>query len=175
MSLPINQVTKDALQRIIERFYSAQTYERRLSQPGQLDLQVTHVAAQNHDRTIRINIDSIHRVESYHSRCQLARSIADHAHMVGPFVECRANGAKTSGRSQLAVDHEQNSFGELLHFFQYVRRQHNGAPLGRELPQQLLEVHTLSRIGTVERLIQDQELRVVNQRGGQADALAHAS
>ena len=39
--------------------------------------------------------------------------------------------------------------------------------------QQMLEMHALSRVCTVQRLIQDQQFRIVHECRGQTDALAH--
>ena len=114
-------------------------------------------------------------VELDDRRRELARRIADHAHVVRPLVERGADGAESAGRRELAVHDEQHGVRELLHFLENVRRQHDRPSLAASCLQQPLEVHALPRIGAVERLVENEDFRIVHERRGETHALPHAA
>ena len=64
---------------------------------------------------------------------------------------------------------------QLLHLLEDVRGEHDRPPLGGELLEQLLEVHALARVGAVERLVEDQDLRIVHERRREPHPLPHAA
>jgi len=57
---------------------------------------------------------------------------------------------------------------------QEVRGQQHGAALVGVAPQQVAHPADAGRVQTVGRLVEDQHPRVAEQRGGDAEALAHA-
>ena len=71
--LLLHQVAEHALERIVERFDSAQADRRRLREPRQLDLQIEHVAAQHDDRAVGIDVDGVDGIELDDRGGELAR------------------------------------------------------------------------------------------------------
>ena len=94
--------------------------------------------------------------------------------MVGPLVEGRPYRAEVPGGGELAVDEKKNGVGDSFDLLEDVRRDHDGAPLAREPPQEPLKVEALPRIRAVQRFVQKEDLRVVDQHPGEADSLAHS-
>ena len=63
---------------------------------------------------------------------------------------------------------------EPLDLLEDVRREEDRAPGGGHGPQQLHHVQPLARVHAVERLVEEQDRRVVDERAGELDPLAHA-
>ena len=64
--------------------------------------------------------------------------------------------------------------GDLLDLLEDVRAEQHGAPLAAHPAQQGHEVQPLARVDAVERLVEQEHRRVVHQRRGELDPLAHA-
>jgi hypothetical protein len=64
--------------------------------------------------------------------------------------------------------------GEPFHLFEDVRAEQDRAALGGHAADQVHELEPLARVHAVERLVQEQDGRVVHQGGGHLDALLHA-
>jgi hypothetical protein len=56
-----------------------------------------------------------------------------------------------------------------------VGGEHDGASTRRKRLEKPLEVHPLTGIGTIERLVEDEDLGVVHQRRRKSHSLAHAA
>ena len=61
-----------------------------------------------------------------------------------------------------------------LDLVEHVRRDQHGAALLAELARQLDDPAALGRVGAVERLVEQQQLGIVDERAGELDPLAHA-
>src|SRR5690349_2060787 len=92
--LLLHQVAEDAFERIVERLDAPQADARRLRETRQLDLQVLHVTTQHDDRAVGIDVYRVHRAEPDDLRRELARGVAEHADVIRPLVERRANRAE---------------------------------------------------------------------------------
>lgn len=68
-----------------------------------------------------------------------------------------------------------HAVGRLLDLGQVVAGHEHRAPLPAEAPQQLPDLHDARRVQPVRRLVQDQDLGVLEQRGADAQPLAHAN
>ena len=95
--------------------------------------------------------------------------------MVGPLVERRPDCAEVPRGGQLSVHEKEDGVGDAFDLLKDMRRDHDGAPFAREPLQEPLEVDALLGIGAVERLVQKKNLRIVDERPGEADSLAHAA
>ncbi len=73
-----------------------------------------------------------------------------------------------------ALGDHQDSRSEPGDFLEHMGRHEHAAPLRAQFLEQLDHATSLNGIEAVERLIQDQHLRIVNERGGQLRALTHA-
>src|SRR5687768_9243384 len=144
--LLLHQVTEDALEGVIQWLDSAQADFRRLRETWELDLECADVATEDDDRAVGIDADRIDGVELNDRRGERARCVADHAHVVWPLVERRADGAESAGRGELAIDDEQDGVRELLDFLEDVRREDDRPPICGQLLEQALEVHALTRV-----------------------------
>ena len=82
--------------------------------------------------------------------------------------------AEVAGGGEPPVDHDQHVLGEALDLLEDVRGEEDRAALGGPAPQHLHHLETLARVGAVEGLVEDQHIRVVDERGGDLGALAHA-
>ena len=71
-------------------------------------------------------------------------------------------------------DHDLDLAGDLLDLLEDVGAEQDGAALGPHPPQQGHQVQPLARVDAVERLVEQQHRRVVDQRRGELDPLAHA-
>src|SRR6185437_10330909 len=72
-----------------------------------------------------------------------------------------------------AADHDQVVRG-VLHLAHQVRGDEDGAALGGERLHQVPDPEDALRVQAVDRLVEHQQLGVAEQRGGDAEALAHA-
>lgn len=79
-----------------------------------------------------------------------------------------AAGRVASGDDDLDVP------GELLDLFQDVRGEQHGAALVAHPPQQVHQLHALARVHAVERLVEQEQRRLVDEGGRHLHALAHA-
>ena len=79
-----------------------------------------------------------------------------------------------AGGDDLAVADDDEVIGDDLDLVQEVRGQQHGSALVGVAPQQVAHPADPGRVETVGRLVEDQHSRVAQQRGGDAEALAHA-
>ena len=70
--------------------------------------------------------------------------------------------------------HDQHGLGEPLDLLEDVRREQDRPTLGGHPPEQLHHVQPLAGIHAVERLVEQQDPRLVDERRGELDPLAHA-
>ena len=61
-----------------------------------------------------------------------------------------------------------------LDLVEEMRRQHDGAPLGHERQDHVAHVEHARRVEAVHGLVEDQQLRIPEEAGGDAQPLAHA-
>ena len=61
-----------------------------------------------------------------------------------------------------------------LDLVEEMGRQHDGAPLGHERQDHVAHVEHARRVEAVHRFVEDQQLRIAEEAGGDAEALAHA-
>ena len=61
-----------------------------------------------------------------------------------------------------------------LDLVEEVRRQHDGATLGHERQDHVAHVEHARRVEPVHRLVEDEQLRIPEEAGGDAETLAHA-
>ena len=73
--LLLHQIAEDALERVVQWFDTLQANRRGLCEPRELDLQVLYVAAQDHERTIGVDVDGIYRCEPDDFRRELTRRV----------------------------------------------------------------------------------------------------
>ena len=71
-------------------------------------------------------------------------------------------------------DHQDVLLGQPLDLLEDVRGEQDRPALGGHRPQQLHHVQALARVHPVERLVEEQDRRVVDQRRGDLRPLAHA-
>jgi hypothetical protein len=74
----------------------------------------------------------------------------------------------------LAAVHDGHGVAGALHLVEQVRREHNGTPFGGQGLDHVAHVEHAGRIQTVHGLVEDEELGVAEQTGGDAETLAHA-
>ena len=82
--------------------------------------------------------------------------------------------AVVAGRRQPAGMDDQHLLGEALDLLEDVRREQDRAACRGHRPEQLDHVEALPRVHAVERLVEQQDLRVVDEGAGDLDPLAHA-
>src|SRR6266566_9002901 len=97
-----------------------------------------------------------------------------HREHVRPARHQPPDGAEVAGGGQAARHHHLDGAGQPLDLFQDVRAEQDRPALGAELVEQVHHVQALPRVHPVERLVEQQHLRVVHQRRGHLDPLAHA-
>lgn len=88
-------------------------------------------------------------------------------HQAADLAEVAA-GRVPSGHHHLDVP------GELLDLFEDVGREQHRAALVAHAAQQVHELHALARVHAVERLVEQEQRRVVHQGAGHLHALPHA-
>ena len=93
---------------------------------------------------------------------------------VRPVRHQPADLAEVAGGGVPAGDDHLDVGGQLLDLLQDVRGEQHGAALGAHLPQQLHQLHALARVHAVERLVEQQHGRLVDEGGGHLHALPHA-
>ena len=71
------------------------------------------------------------------------------------------------------ADHDQ-LIGQDGHLLQQVARHEDGATLARQMLQQMPQPGDAGRVETVARFVEDQHVRIAEQRRRQAQALTHA-
>jgi hypothetical protein len=72
------------------------------------------------------------------------------------------------------VDEHDDPLGHALDLVEHVRADDHGAAAGAEVLEQRDEVHALHGVGAVERLVEHEHLRILDERGGDLRALPHA-
>jgi hypothetical protein len=97
-----------------------------------------------------------------------------HGEDVRPVGHQPADPPVVAGGRQAAGDDHLDQAGQLLDLLQDVRAEQDGVPAVAECVQQLHHVHPLPRVHPVERLVEQQHLRLVHQRGRHPGALPHA-
>jgi hypothetical protein len=85
-----------------------------------------------------------------------------------------ANGAEVAGCGEAAGDDDEDVFGETLDFVEDVRGEDDGAAFGGLAPEEVHHLESLRWVGAVEGLVEEEDPGVVDDCGGDLDALAHA-
>jgi hypothetical protein len=93
---------------------------------------------------------------------------------VRPVRHQPADRPVVAGRREPARDHHLHGVGDLLDLLQDVRAEQDSAALLAESAQQVHHLQPLPGVEPVERLVQQQHLRVVHQRRGDPGPLAHS-
>ena len=94
--------------------------------------------------------------------------------MRGPVRHQPPDRAEVAGGGEPpGVDHEDR-IGEPLDLLQDVGREQDGPTLGGHRPEQVDHVQALARVHAVERLVEQQDLGLVDERAGDLGTLAHA-
>ena len=88
-------------------------------------------------------------------------------------VETVADLGHRTDRGDAAAGHDGDVVRQLLQFVQLVAGRQQTLPLLGQPAEQGDELGPADRVDAAERLVEDQQLRVVQQRLGQLDALAH--
>ena len=92
----------------------------------------------------------------------------------GPVGHQPADRAEVAGGGVPPGDDDLDVAGQPLDLLEDVGAEEHRAALVAEAVQQVHQVHPLARVDPVERLVEQQDGRVVDERGGDLDALAHA-
>ena len=79
-----------------------------------------------------------------------------------------------AGPDEPAAVEDDDPVGDLLHLVELVAGDQHGAALVGEVAQQPAQPADAVRVEAVGRLVEDEDARVAEQRGGQAEALPHA-
>ena len=88
------------------------------------------------------------------------------------FSFCRiARGSPLA--ASLPLDHQVDALGQLLDLLEDVRGDEHGAALGGEAADHFAQVEPLHRVGARERLVEQEQRRVVDERRREAHALPH--
>src|SRR5215471_12704609 len=82
--------------------------------------------------------------------------------------------AEVAGRGEPARHDHLDRAGKPLHLFQDVRAEHDRPALLAQPVQQVHHVQPLPRVHAVERLVEEQDRRIVDERRRHLDPLAHA-
>jgi hypothetical protein len=90
-----------------------------------------------------------------------------------PLVARGQRGDRALGHHPAAVD-DRREVARLLHLVQQMRREQHRAALRHQRAHQPAELENARRVEPVDRLVQDQQLRVAEQAAGDAEPLAHA-
>ena len=103
---------------------------------------------------------------------------------LGRVVQARSANLRHVAHPQQAIDAAQllqfalmqnrDPIANVLHVGQQVAAHHDRLPLGLELQNQVLHLAGADRVQTAGRLVEQDQLRIVDQRLGQADAPGHA-
>ena len=97
------------------------------------------------------------------------------AQPVGPVVHEVADGAEVALGGEAALGDDEDPRAEALDLVEDVARHDDGAVgPGAEPPHEVDEVQPLARVEAVERLVEHEDLRVVDEGGGDLDPLAVA-
>ncbi len=105
---------------------------------------------------------------------ELAWSIAVDGYPVGDVGHGAADGADVAGGSQLAVDHGDDPLRHPLDLLEHVRRDDDGSAAVGKLVKQADQVGALDRVCAVEGLVEDEDLRLVDEGGCHLGPLPHA-
>ena len=73
----------------------------------------------------------------------------------------------------LALADDRDPIAEVLHLAEQVAREEHGEPFAREPAHELTHVAHPGRVEPGRRLVEQQQLRLPQQRGGDPEALAH--
>ena len=106
-------------------------------------------------------------------RRQPPRVIAADADDVVALVHALPDRPEIAGGGELAVDDDQHVPGEPFNLGQDVGGDDDGLPFVAEPSDQRDQAGSLHRVGAVQRLVEQQHPRVVDERGGDLDPLPH--
>src|SRR6267378_4770069 len=79
-----------------------------------------------------------------------------------------------SDADELAVVDDRDARAYLLHLGQHMAGDENGFALSSQVAQEVAHLHDAGRVEAVGRLVQNQNIGVVEQRESQAESLLHA-
>jgi hypothetical protein len=82
--------------------------------------------------------------------------------------------AEVPRRGEPTRDHHEHVRREIVQLLENVRADDDDAPLGRKSSHDVHHLQTLARIHAVERLVEQKNLRIMNERAGDLDALPHS-
>ena len=83
--------------------------------------------------------------------------------------------ARSPARDDLTVVHDRHAIAELLGFVHVVRRQQDRAPGPLELVDEIPELPAGLRIESGRRLVEEQEVRIADERAGEREPLLLAA
>ena len=124
---------------------------------------------------------SVHVMEMHACEAELAQHAHEFHHILwqreirGEALSAAQPG-KLDGvrRGDPAARHDDHVFGEFLQFVEFVAGDEQALPARRQLAEQRDRLRPAHRVDAAERLVEDQQRRVAQQRLGQLDALPHA-
>ena len=90
-------------------------------------------------------------------------------------AERRDQLARRPERDDLAVVHDRHAIAQPLRFVHVVRREHDRAARALELVDEIPELPARLRIEPGRRLVEEQQLRIADQRAGEREPLLLAA
>ena len=92
----------------------------------------------------------------------------------GPVGHRVPDGVVVARGGQPAAQQDDLTLGQPLDLVQHVGADDDRAPLAAQALEERDEVRALHRVGAVERLVEHEDGRLADERGGDLGALAHA-
>ena len=153
---------------------SSRRIEESRAEPRQRRGQLARLAGLHDEAPAsRVERHAGHRLETDQRGRQAAAVVGAHEHVARTVVHRVADGVVATGGGEPAVDQHDHPLGQALDLVEHVRADDDRAALGAEALEQGDQLHPLHRVGAVQRLVEDEHLRILHQGGGDLAALAH--
>src|SRR5450756_1605483 len=169
---PAHQVVEDRLERLVGGGQLEDRDTRVACQDGQLAGERREVGRSHVQPTV-LEGEPRDRGPAHQPARQRAIVGRPEREGMGAIRHEAADLAEVARGGEAAGDHHEDPLRDPLHFLEDVRREQDHPALVGQRPEKRHHVATLARVHPVERLVEDEASRVVDQRCGDLRALPH--
>src|SRR4051812_37376150 len=167
------EVLEDALEVVVERLDAREPDAEPLRDRRQRALERADVAAADAEVAVGVDLDRLDGLDLQQAGAERARARRVDSDEERAVVELLADRAVVAARGELAADHQVDPVGELVDLLEDVRRDDDRPSRRAEVADDVAQAEALRRVGARERLVEDEQGRVVDERRREPHALPH--
>src|SRR3989475_6471240 len=170
-----DEIPEDGVETVVRAFEPLDLELRVRDDLGKLPIERVRLAGAHEERIGRGELERDHVFHSSQGLGELPGFRRFNSHRVRMFVDECADGVDVARRDRLAVVNQDDVVRDPLDLIQDVGRHEHMPPVAGEVGDRPENVDAARGVGPGQRLIEDQDLRVVGEGLCQFRALAHAA